>query len=70
MDAGTTTVEETVEVMRAEAARRGVRFAESQARWLIELAIKLAKEKRDPNRLERVRLRAIRIANRIVNGQS
>jgi hypothetical protein len=54
--------------MRTEADKRGLTFIESQARWLIELAIKLAEEQREPTRLERIRLRAMRLGNRLING--
>lgn len=62
LDAGQATVEQTLSVMRTEAEKRGLWFAESQARWLIDLAIKLAAENREPTRLERVRLRLMRSA--------
>ena len=68
MDAGTTTTEETLAVMRAEAEKRGLPFIESQARWLIELAYKLAEDQREPTRLERIRLKAMRLAVRVMNG--
>ncbi len=67
MDAGTTTTEETLAVMRAEAEKRGLPFIESQARWLIELAYKLAEDQREPTRLERIRLKAMRLAVRVMN---
>jgi len=66
MDAGATTIEETLSVMRAEAEKRGLLFVERQACWLIALAIKLAEEQREPTRLERIRLRAMRLANRLI----
>jgi hypothetical protein len=68
MNAGTTTIDATIEVMREEAERRKLTFVESQARWLIELAHKLADENREPTRIERVRLRAMRLGNRLING--
>ena len=68
MDAGTTTIDQTIEVMRAEAKKRNLTFVESQARWLIELAIKLATENRELNKIEKIRLRAMRLGNRVLNG--
>lgn len=54
--------------MRAEAEKRGAVFIESQARWLIELAIKLAEENREPTKLERLRLRVMRVGLRWLGG--
>ncbi len=54
--------------MRSEAIAQNLVFLESQARWLVVLAITLATEQREPNRFERVRLRAMRLGNRLLNG--
>jgi hypothetical protein len=67
LDHGAISIEALLADMRREAEQRGLKFSESQVRWLIELAQMLAKENREPTRLERIRLRAIRIANRLVN---
>jgi hypothetical protein len=55
--------------MRIAAAKKKLQFVESQATWLIRLAIDLAKKQRLPTRMERARLRAMRIANRVINGK-
>ena len=58
----------TIEGMQTEAQKRNLTFVESQAHWLIELAIKLATENREPNKIESIRLRAVRIGNWVLNG--
>lgn len=61
-------IDHPLSVMRSEAEKRKLVFVESQARWLVELAITLSEEKREPTRFERIRLRAMRLGNRFVNG--
>jgi len=53
--------------MREEAESRGMTFVESQARWLVNLAITLAEDQREPSRLERIRLRAMRLGSRLLS---
>jgi len=54
--------------MQTEAQKRNLTFVESQAHGLIELPIKLAQENREPNRIEKIRIRAMRLGNRVLNG--
>lgn len=59
--------DETIQVMQREAGKRGLVFVESQARWLLNLAIRIAEEQREPTRMERLRLRAMKIGNSLLN---
>jgi hypothetical protein len=69
MDDGATTADQTIVVMREEAAKRNFTFIESQVRWLIELAYTLSAEDRELNRREQIRLRAMRFGNQLLNGR-
>lgn len=69
MNAGTTTIDQTIAVMRNEAEKRSVPFFESQAKWLIELAYTLHRENRDPVFSERVRLRLMRRGVRLLTAR-
>lgn len=61
-------IDTTIFWMSEEAQERGMTFLDSQARWLVMLAITLTEEAREPTKIERVRLRAMRLGNRILNG--